>query len=511
MQVWEAVVLAMQQLRTEKLKSFFSVIGVILGVMFLIVVVTIIEGLDRYVREEVTAQVFGISTVTLRRWPEVDLNTDEERWRRMLRAPRLRYEDADAIRAQLTIPARIAIQSSSGGTAVGDNGRTATGVQLIGASPEVFPIRDLTIDRGRAFSEQEATAGVPVLVLGFQTSEVLFEELDPIGHTVRLRGFPYRVIGVLEERGSLFGMSLDNFAIAPALSPIKAVLNPPGIVDEVIIQTVDPDRLREAQMEAEGSNFEDVLADAQQMGYAEAEPSLDVDGFDTQHKTGILASLAHGFWVKPSQIFVEGIRHITPLDIQFARRLGYCIKLLGIVKKLRGKVQIAVHPALVPETHVLANVSDVFNAILVRGDIVGDTLHYGQGAGADATASAVLSDLADAALDLKNGSIGRVPPFVPHDQDGAVLPMDKAVSPFYLRLSVIDRPGTLAKIAAILGEMKIGICSVTQPEGHVGESVPLILMLHDAPDLVMRQALRKIARLSAIKAKPTMIRVETFE
>jgi homoserine dehydrogenase len=265
------------------------------------------------------------------------------------------------------------------------------------------------------------------------------------------------------------------------------------------------------QMEAEGSDFEDVLADAQQMGYAEAEPSLDVDGFDAQHKTGILASLAHGFWVKPSQIFVEGIRHITPLDIQFSRRLGYCIKLLGIVKKLGGKVQIAVHPALVPETHVLANVSDVFNAILVRGDIVGDTLHYGQGAGADATASAVLSDLADAALDLKNGSMGRVPPFVPHEQDGAVLPMDKAVSPFYLRLSVIDRPGTLAKIAAILGEMKIGICSVTQPEGHVGESVPLILMLHDAPDLVMRQALKKIARLSAIKAKPTMIRVETFE
>ena len=114
-------------------------------------------------------------------------------------------------------------------------------------------------------------------------------------------------------------------------------------------------------------------------------------------------------------------------------------------------------------------------------------------------------------FDLKNGSIGRVPPFVPHEQDGAVLPIDKAISPFYLRLSVIDRPGTLAKIAAILGEMKIGICSVTQPEGHVGESVPLILMLHDAPDLVMRQALKKIGRLSAIKAKPTMIRVETFE
>ena len=252
MQVWEGVILAMQQLRSEKLKSFFSLIGVILGVMFLIVVVTIIEGLDRYVREEVTSQVFGVSTVTLRRWPEVDINTDEERWRRRMRAPRLRYEDAEAIRARLTIPARIAIQSSSGGTAVADNGRTATGVQLIGASPEVFPVRNLKIDRGRAFTEQEAAAGTPVLVLGFETSEVLFEDLDPVGHTVRLRGFPYRVIGVLEERGSLFGMSLDNFAVAPHRSPIQAVLNPPGIVDEVIIQTVNPDRLLEAQMEAEG-------------------------------------------------------------------------------------------------------------------------------------------------------------------------------------------------------------------------------------------------------------------
>ena len=252
MQVWEGVILAMQQLRSEKLKSFFSLIGVILGVMFLIVVVTIIEGLDRYVREEVTSQVFGVSTVTLRRWPEVDINSDEERWRRRMRAPRLRYEDAEAIRARLTIPARIAIQSSSGGTAVADNGRTATGVQLIGASPEVFPVRNLKIDRGRAFTEQEASAGTPVLVLGFETSEVLFEDLDPIGHTVRLRGFPYRVIGVLEERGSLFGMSLDNFAVAPHQSPIQAVLNPPGIVDEVIIQTVNPDRLLEAQMEAEG-------------------------------------------------------------------------------------------------------------------------------------------------------------------------------------------------------------------------------------------------------------------
>ena len=264
------------------------------------------------------------------------------------------------------------------------------------------------------------------------------------------------------------------------------------------------------QMELEGRSFEEILLDAQRLGYAEAEPSLDVDGFDAQHKAGILASLAHGFWIKPNQIFVEGIRHITTLDIQFARHLGYCIKLLGIVKKIGDKVQIVVHPTLVPEKHVLANVSGVYNAILVRGDIVGDTLHYGQGAGADATASAVLSDLADASLDLKNVSMGRVPPFVPHDQKGSVLPIEESVNPFYLRLSVVDKPGTLARIAAILGESKIGICTVFQPEGHVGESVPLIMMLHDATDAAMQKALKRIGRLSAVKAKPTMIRIENF-
>ena len=252
MQVWEGVLLAMQQLRTEKLKTFFSLIGIILGVMFLLVVVTVVEGLDRYVREEVTSQVFGINTVTLRRWPEGDVNSDREVWRERLRAPRLRYEDGEAIRAQLTIPALVAVESSTGATAVGDNGRTATGVRVTGASPEVFTIRNLTVTRGRVFSPQEADAGIPVIVLGSETAEVLFESLDPLGRTVRLRGFPYRVIGVLEERGSLFGMSLDNFAIAPARSPIQAVTNPRGVVDEVIIQTLDPDRLLDAQLEAEG-------------------------------------------------------------------------------------------------------------------------------------------------------------------------------------------------------------------------------------------------------------------
>jgi homoserine dehydrogenase len=159
------------------------------------------------------------------------------------------------------------------------------------------------------------------------------------------------------------------------------------------------------RMKLEGADFGAVLKDAQAQGYAEAEPSLDIDGHDAQHKIGILASLAHGFWVNPKQIYCEGIRHIAALDIQYARQLGYTIRLLGIIKKGAGaRIQVSVYPTLVPDTHVLATVNHVFNAVFVRGDIVGDTLFYGRGAGKDATASAVLSDLADAALDLKFGT-----------------------------------------------------------------------------------------------------------
>ena len=277
------------------------------------------------------------------------------------------------------------------------------------------------------------------------------------------------------------------------------------------------------RMKLEGADFDQVLAEAQRLGYAEAEPSLDIDGHDAAHKIGILASLAHGFWVNPKHIYVEGIRHITRLDIQFAGRLGYTIRLLGIVKKTEAAgrprevsngcapVQVSVYPALVPNTHVLASVNDVFNAILVRGDVVGDTLYYGRGAGQDATASAVLSDLADAALDLKCGTKSRIPPFVPHEREGAVLPIEQAVARYYLRLSVIDKPGTLAKIAAILGRSKIGISSVIQPEGHQGESVPLILMIHDATNAAITKALARIRSLSVVKSRPAMIRVENFE
>lgn len=272
------------------------------------------------------------------------------------------------------------------------------------------------------------------------------------------------------------------------------------------------------RMKQEGADFGAVLKDAQAQGFAEAEPSLDIDGHDAQHKIGILASLAHGFWVEPKSIFVEGIRHITAMDICFAEKLGYTIKLLGIIKSAAGdrkrrgpNIQVSVYPTLVPNTHMLAQVNHVFNAVFIRGDIVGDTLFYGRGAGKDATASAVLSDIADAALDLKFASKQRIPPFVSHESSGRVAPIAEVISRYFVRLNVVDRPGTLAKIANLLGQSKIGISSVIQPEGHEGESVPLILMLHDAPNGSVLKAIRKIAALPVIKGDPVVIRVETFE
>ena len=288
------------------------------------------------------------------------------------------------------------------------------------------------------------------------------------------------------------------------------------------------------RMKLEGADFADVLTDAQRLGYAETPPDLDVDGHDAAHKTGILASLAHGFWVNPKQIYTEGIRHVTKLDIAFAEKLGYTIKLLGVVKTVPNAecrmpnaeksrpekfvirhssfvIQVSVYPTLVPNAHVLASVNHVFNAILVRGDVVGDTLYYGRGAGQDATASAVLSDLADAALDLKLGTKSRIPPFVPHEREGAVLPIDDVVSRYYVRLNVADKPGTMAKVATILGRAKIGISSVIQPEGHEGDVVPLILMIHDATNATMKKALAQIAKLPVVQGAPVMIRVENFE
>ena len=251
MQFAEGVRLALYQIRTEKLKSFFSLLGVIVGVMFLIVVVSVVEGMDRYIREDLSSVVFGVNTVTLRRWSDGP-TFNGGRSRARLRRPRITYEDWQAVQEQITVPARVGAESGTGGEVVADNGRKVENVNISGVSPEILRIRDLAVEKGRPFSPQEAERGTAVVILGVDTAELLFETLDPIGRRVRIRGFPYRVVGVLEEQGSLFGFSLDNRVIAPTRSPIQAVTNPRGIVDQVVAQSLDPADLRELQREIEG-------------------------------------------------------------------------------------------------------------------------------------------------------------------------------------------------------------------------------------------------------------------
>jgi len=263
------------------------------------------------------------------------------------------------------------------------------------------------------------------------------------------------------------------------------------------------------QMTEAGLGFDEALKEAQAAGYAEADPTLDVNGWDAGHKAIILASLAYGFWIPSDRLYVEGIQKLTDADMRFAERLGYVIKLLAIIKAdPDGTIEVRVHPTLIPREHVLASVKGVFNAIAVHGDIVGETLFYGRGAGQDPTSSAVISDLAEAAaaIHAPRSSFG----FTPHGLYGTCKPIDQIVSQYYLHISVDDEPGVLAQVAGILGSLKIGISSVIQPEEHEPESVPLVLMVHTATNGQMQSALDKISNLPCVKRPPRLIRVETF-
>lgn len=263
------------------------------------------------------------------------------------------------------------------------------------------------------------------------------------------------------------------------------------------------------RMTETGMGFAPALAEAQQLGYAEADPSLDINGWDAAHKAIILASLAYGFWLDPSRIHVAGIDRLTSLDIRFAELLGYRIKLLATIKAgAENAIEVRVCPTLIPKEHVLASVNGVFNAIAVRGDVVGDSLFYGRGAGQDPTASSVLADLAEAAAALASERFCYG--FTSHDLYGKCLPVEKAVSKYYLRLAVEDRPGVLAKIAGQLGEAGIGILSVIQPGTHAEGAVPLVLMIHDAEYGAMKRALGEIASLDCVKETPCLLHVEAF-
>ena len=261
------------------------------------------------------------------------------------------------------------------------------------------------------------------------------------------------------------------------------------------------------RMEDEGAAFENVLEEAQQAGYAETPPDLDIDGIDTAHKTTILASLAYGDWFGMEPLHVEGIRGLALKDIQYAASFGYRVKLLAIIKQEDSDVAMRVHPALIPAESSLGSVGGVFNAVWVRGDTVGETMYYGRGAGRDATASAVVADIVDVGLNLKFGSHRRVPAFRQHEGYSRVVDMSETSSRYYLRLQVTNRAGVLAKISGVLGDLDISIASVRQQE-IAGETAPLVLLTYKAREKDMQAALVRLADLDVVTEKPVLLRIE---
>ncbi len=257
-------------------------------------------------------------------------------------------------------------------------------------------------------------------------------------------------------------------------------------------------------MRETGKPFDEVLSDAQKLGYAEADPSFDIDGIDTAHKTCILGALAFGMPINLDALNIEGIRHISALDIAFAEELGFRIKLLGVGRRSEQGVSLNVYPCMIPQTSEIAHVDGVFNAVITEGDFVGHSMLVGRGAGERPTASAVVSDIADAAtgrklplLTVKNDEIKALP----------IVPLSEREGEYYLRLEVRDEPGVIAQIAKILGDEQVSIASMIQ-RGQTQWSVPLMMTLHRAKEARVTAALAKIEDLSAVLKKPCLIRIE---
>ena len=265
------------------------------------------------------------------------------------------------------------------------------------------------------------------------------------------------------------------------------------------------------RMDQDGMSFDEALRQAQAAGYAEADPGLDIDGIDTAHKAAVLASLAYGFHVPMKEIRVEGIRGIAQTDIENARNLGYRVKLLAVIKKHPSGIEIRVHPTLIPVDHMLGSVNGVFNAIMVEGDVVGQTAYYGRGAGRRPTASAVISDIADIAGKLAAGGADRRPPALAwHKKPSRFMEPGHANVRYYLRISIPDKAGTLARVATILGLHHLSIASVIQQEKHAvcGKHVTVVIVTHEGRESDFQAALHDVNKMSIVGHQTVSIKIE---
>ena len=392
----------------------------------------------------------------------------------------LRIADRDIESKREATPAKDVIFSQDASDVINDPEIDIV-IELIGGYE---PAKTFVIDALKK-GKRVVTANKALLAVhGDEIFKVASETGNDIGFEASVGG-GIPVIKALKE-----GLAANN------LKTIDAIIN--GTANYIL-----------SEMTNKGLDFAPVLKSAQELGYAEADPTFDIEGVDSAHKLAILASLAFGIKVNFEDINTEGISDISKLDINYASELGYKIKLLAIAKESDGEVEARVNPTMIPKDALLSNVEGVLNAVYVTGDAIGPTMYYGPGAGMMPTASAVIGDVMELARDISKGISGRVPPLgFQQLKETALKEMGQVISKYYLRFSVVDRPGVLSKISGILGDHHISILSVLQKGRKVEQTVPLVIITYKAQEENLNHALNEINNLDIIMDKTRIIRIE---
>ena len=356
-------------------------------------------------------------------------------------------------------------------------------VELIGGCDQAMEFISMAMERGK----HVVTANKALIA---QYGKQLFEGAERCGVDI---AFEASVAG-----GIPIIRALREGLAANQIEAVLAILN--GTSNYIL-----------TRMTEEGLSFDEALALAQRLGYAEADPSLDIDGSDAAHKLTIMVSLGFGYPCVYEDVYKEGIDGISPEDIRFAGEFGYCVKLLAIARKVDDQIEARLHPAFVPLDHILANVKEAYNAVYIEGDFVGPTLFYGLGAGRRPTGSAVVSDIMDMARNQIKGISRRVLPLSYARSPATELslrPMDKVTTDYYFRFSAVDRPGVLSKISGVLGANNISIASVIQKKREAHGSVPVVMLTHEAQERDVRKSLEIIDQLDIVTEKTVLFRVE---
>jgi len=404
-------------------------------------------------------------------------------------------DNADIVTARAGRP--IAVTAVSARDRTKDRGVSLGGLRwyddpvALAADPAVDVVVELiggSDGPARALAEATIAAGKPLVTANKALLAVHGAELAAMAEE---RGVPLAFEAAVAG-GIPVIKSLREGLAANRISRVTGILN--GTCNYIL-----------TQMRERGREFADVLADAQKLGYAEADPSFDVDGIDAAHKLAILAALAFGRPVAFDAVYIEGIRRISALDIAFATELGYRIKLLGIARQAETGIETRVHPCMVPVAAPIARVDGVFNAVVAEGDFVGRVMLEGRGAGEGPTASAVVADLIDIARNRTTPVWGAAAAAL---SAAPSVPMSAHVGPYYLRLMVVDRPGVIADVTAVLRDLGISLESMLQRGRSPGEAVPVVLVTHETRESAMTDALARIAALDTVMEAPTLIRIE---